>query len=150
MANLESCDWMDDASSEWLSKVKCIEMRSQRGWAADSQPGHWRQQWHWVVGPAGTEKMLTSSRENTAALTIQLQPWLFQLTFSRLSKIWEIWGTVLLSKKALKERKVVRKTAKKKKKMKREKNLCYLIWLLDFYLRLNPEKFFVWLQWAFQ
>lgn len=105
---------MDDASLEWLSKVKRIKMRSQWGWGVDSQPGCWRQQWHWVVGPWGTKKMLTSSREITAVLTIQLQPWLFQLTFSRLSKIWEIWGTVLLSKQSFKERKVVKKTAKKK------------------------------------
>lgn len=138
---------MDDASSEWLSKVKRTEMRSQWGWGVDSQPGRWRQRWHWVVGPWGTEKMLTSSRESTAALTIQLQPWLFQLTFSRLSKIWEIWGTVLLSKKALKEWQVMRK--------RKKKSLCYLMFInlffmFSFYLRLSPRNCFVRQQRTFQ
>lgn len=39
MANLESCDWMDDASSEWLSKVKRTEMRSQGGWGGTHSQG---------------------------------------------------------------------------------------------------------------
>lgn len=133
---------MDDASSGWLSKVKRTEMRSQRGWGVDSQPGHWRQQWHWVVGPGGTEKMLTSSTENTAALTIQLQPWLFQLTFSRLSKIWEIWGTVLLSKAALKERKVVRKTAKKGGKKEKGKEPLPFYMAIKFLFKTKSRKMF--------
>lgn len=137
---------MDDASSEWLSKVKRIETRSQRGWGVDSQPGHWRQRWHGVVGPWGTEKMLTSGRENTAALTIQLQPWLFQLTFSRLSKIWEIWGTVLLSRKALLERKKKWwgncQNQNKPKKSKQEENPLLVNMAIKFLFKAKSRKMF--------